>query len=197
MSKTSQECETALTSQLRDSAFQESIGWVALSSLVCRRRRRPASVTSPLISTIWGSRPSKPYIFCKDMILAACHHHHIIIQHKTHDIFYIFGKKRTQGYQIQWHLHIMSASTVHHQYIIKVSTVQHQCINSASSAHHCFAFIAELSPVYCCLVLNCLFVFLSFVLLSFCLFVWSVSSLKCHSVFLDALASLDFTLVSE
>ena len=43
-----------------------SIGWVALSSLVRRRRSsvRPASVTSPLISTIWCSRPYKPYIFC-------------------------------------------------------------------------------------------------------------------------------------
>ena len=111
-----------------------SIGWVALSSLVCRRR----------------------HIMSYHII--SCH----IMLHKTHDIFYIFGKKRTQGYQIQWHLHIMSASTVHHQYIIKVSTVQHQCIICASSAHHCFAFIAELSPVYCCLVLNCLFVFLSF-----------------------------------
>ena len=39
----------------------------------------PASVTSPLISTIWCFRPYKPYIFCKDMILATCHHHHIVI----------------------------------------------------------------------------------------------------------------------
>ena len=43
-----------------------SIGWVALSSLVFRSSSfvRPASVTSPLISTIWCSRPYKPYIFC-------------------------------------------------------------------------------------------------------------------------------------
>ena len=42
-----------------------SIGWVALSSLVRRSSSvRPASVTSPLISTIWCSRPYKPYIFC-------------------------------------------------------------------------------------------------------------------------------------
>ena len=41
-----------------------SIGWVALSSLVRRSSVRPASVTSPLISTVWCLRPYKPYIFC-------------------------------------------------------------------------------------------------------------------------------------
>ena len=52
-----------------------SIGWVALSSVVvvCR----PASVTSPLISTIWCFRAYKPYIFCEDMILATCQCQHI------------------------------------------------------------------------------------------------------------------------
>ena len=33
---------------------------------------RPASVSSPLISTIWCFRAYKPYIFCEDMILATC-----------------------------------------------------------------------------------------------------------------------------
>ena len=67
---------------------------------------------------------------------------------------------------------IISASSVHHQCIFSASSVQHQRIISASSVHHqclistssyqciirsspvlhCFAFIAELSPVYCCLV---------------------------------------------
>ena len=28
-----------------------------------------------LKSTVWCSGPHKPYIFCKDMILATCHHH--------------------------------------------------------------------------------------------------------------------------
>ena len=51
-----------------------SIGWVALSSVVVRRR---ASVTSPLISTIWCFRAYKPYIFCEDMILATCQCQHI------------------------------------------------------------------------------------------------------------------------
>ena len=48
-----------------------SIGWVVLSSVIVRRLfvRRPASVTSPLISTIWCFRAYKPYIFCEDMIL--------------------------------------------------------------------------------------------------------------------------------
>ena len=41
-----------------------SIGWVALSSLVRSFVVRPASVTSPFFSTIWCSRPYKPYIFC-------------------------------------------------------------------------------------------------------------------------------------
>ena len=53
-----------------------SIGWVALSSVVVRRRRH-ASVTSPLISTIWCFRAYKPYIFCEDMILATCQCQHI------------------------------------------------------------------------------------------------------------------------
>ena len=48
-----------------------SIGWVALSSLVRSFVRsssvRPASVTSPLISTMWCFRPHKPYIFWKLM----------------------------------------------------------------------------------------------------------------------------------
>ena len=55
-----------------------SIGWVALSSVVCLFvRRRPASVTSPLISTIWCFWAYKPYIFCEDMILATCQCQHI------------------------------------------------------------------------------------------------------------------------
>ena len=49
-----------------------SIGWVALSSMFVVR---PASVTPPLISTIWCFRPYKPYIFCEDMILATCQCH--------------------------------------------------------------------------------------------------------------------------
>ena len=123
-----------------------SIGWVALSSLVCRRRH-----------------------FMSYHIIS-CH----IMLHKTHDLFYIFGKKRTQGYLIQWHQHINNASSAHQQ-----------CI------------IAKLSPVYCCRVLSfCLFVPVTLSLSCLCP-CHSVSSLKCHSVFLDALASLDFTLVSE
>ena len=53
-----------------------SIGWVALSSVVCSGVC-PASVTSPLISTIWCFRAYKPYIFCEDMILATCQCQHI------------------------------------------------------------------------------------------------------------------------
>merc|ERR1712212_559787 len=33
-------------------------------------------------------------------------------------------------------------------------SMYHLCIVSASSVHHCSLFIAELSPVYCCLVNN-------------------------------------------
>ena len=51
-----------------------SIGWVALSSVVVCRR---ASVTSPLISTIWCFRAYKPYILCEDMILATFQCQHI------------------------------------------------------------------------------------------------------------------------
>ena len=69
------------------------------------------------------------------IIILSYDDHHIIIQHKTHDICYIFGKKRTQGYQI-WHLRIISASSAHHQCIISASSVHHQCIISASLVHH-------------------------------------------------------------
>ena len=54
-----------------------SIGWVALSSVVRSLFVRPASVTSPLISTIWCFPAYKPYIFCEDMILATCQCQHI------------------------------------------------------------------------------------------------------------------------
>ena len=49
-----------------------SIGSVALSSMFVVR---PASVTPPLISTIWCFRPYKPYIFREDMILPTCQCH--------------------------------------------------------------------------------------------------------------------------
>ena len=45
--------------------------WVALSLLVVRPSVRPASVTSPLISTIWCFRPYKPYIFWNLMTLSS------------------------------------------------------------------------------------------------------------------------------
>ena len=52
-----------------------SIGWVALSSVfVVWSFGRPASVTSPLISTIWCFRAYKLNIFCEDMILQAWQH---------------------------------------------------------------------------------------------------------------------------
>ena len=53
-----------------------SIGWVALSSVVCRRPSR--IVTPHIISTIWCFRPYKPYIFCEDMILATCQCHSLL-----------------------------------------------------------------------------------------------------------------------
>ena len=54
---------------LRDSA--SSFHWLSSSIFsYCRRRSfvRPASVNSPLISTIWYYRAYKPYIFCEDII---------------------------------------------------------------------------------------------------------------------------------
>ena len=42
-----------------------SIHWLSSSIFLCLSSFvRPASVTSPFISTIWCSRPYKPYIFC-------------------------------------------------------------------------------------------------------------------------------------
>ena len=58
---------------LRNSA--SSFHWLSSSIFTVCSVVRPASVTPPLISTIWCFRPYKPYIFCEDMILATCHCH--------------------------------------------------------------------------------------------------------------------------
>jgi len=50
------------------------------------------------------------------------------------------------------HQRLISASSAHHQYVTSASSAHHQRNISASSVHHCSLFIAELSPVYCCLV---------------------------------------------
>ena len=63
---------TKCITQLRNSASS----FHRLSSSVCLFVC-PASVTHPLISTIWCFWPYKPYIFCEDMILAACQHHNL------------------------------------------------------------------------------------------------------------------------
>ena len=61
--------------KLRDSA--SSFHWLSSSVFSYCSVVRPASVTSPLISTIWCFRAYKPYIFCEDMILATCQCQHI------------------------------------------------------------------------------------------------------------------------
>ena len=53
---------------------------------------RPASVTSPLISTIWCFGPYKPYIFCEDMILATYQCHHIPIWRSSYIHMLYFQK---------------------------------------------------------------------------------------------------------
>ena len=61
--------------KLQNSAFsfhRLSSSIFTVRSFVC-----PASVTHPLISTIWCFWPYKPYIFCEDMILATCQHHNL------------------------------------------------------------------------------------------------------------------------
>ena len=64
---------------LRDSA--SSFHWPSSSIFsycsFVRLFDRPASVTSPLISTIWCFRAYKLYIFCEDMILATCQCQHV------------------------------------------------------------------------------------------------------------------------
>ena len=60
---------------LRDSA--SSFHWLSSSIFSCSFVVRPASVTSPPISTIWCFQAYKPYIFCEDMILATCQCQHI------------------------------------------------------------------------------------------------------------------------
>merc|ERR1711888_41466 len=64
--------------------------------------------------------------------------------------------KRGFSEPYMYHLCIVSASSVHHQRIISASSAHHQRIIRALSVHHCSVFIAELSPVYCCLVLTLL-----------------------------------------
>ena len=61
---------------LRNSA--SSFHRLSISYLHCSVVRRPASVTPPLISTIWCFRPYKPYIFCEDMILVTCQCQHML-----------------------------------------------------------------------------------------------------------------------
>ena len=63
---------------LRNSA--SSFHWLSSSifNVRCLLFVRPASVTPPLISTIWCFRPYKPYIFCEDMILATCQCHSLL-----------------------------------------------------------------------------------------------------------------------
>ena len=62
---------------LRNSA--SSFHWLSSSIFsVCSLFVRPASVTPPLISTIWCFRPYKPYIFCEYMILATCQCHSLL-----------------------------------------------------------------------------------------------------------------------
>ena len=108
---------------------------------------RSASVTSPLMPTIWCFRPYKPYIFCEDMILATCQCDHILIwwssYHPTSNMkqkrpitCYIFENEGTQGYQIwysgvsflsydDYHIIIWCLS-YHHMMIIMLSYKDHQ-----------------------------------------------------------------------
>ena len=70
----------AFAIKLRNSA--SSFHWLSSSIFnVCLFVCCPASVTPPLISTIWCFRPYKPYIFCEDMILATCQCQHILCIH--------------------------------------------------------------------------------------------------------------------
>ena len=62
--------------KLRNSA--SSFHWLSSSIFSVCLFVRPASVTPPLISTIWCFRPYKPYIFCEDMILATCQCHSLL-----------------------------------------------------------------------------------------------------------------------
>ena len=64
--------------ELRNSA--SSFHWLSSSifSVCCLFVVRPASVTPPLISTLWRFRPYKLYIFCEDMILATCQCHSLL-----------------------------------------------------------------------------------------------------------------------
>ena len=56
--------------------------------------RRPSRIgTYSLISTILCFRPYKSYILCEDMILAMCHHHHMIIRWSS---YIVISSKRTK-----------------------------------------------------------------------------------------------------
>ena len=64
--------------ELRNSA--SSFHWLSSSifSVCCLFVVRPASVTPPLIFTLWRFWPYKLYIFCEDMILATCQCHSLL-----------------------------------------------------------------------------------------------------------------------
>ena len=64
-----------------------------------------------------------------------------------------------------------SESSMYHLYIVSAPSVHHQHIISASSAHHWSVFIAELSPVYCCLV-SSTFAFLCINICNICIKGW-------------------------
>ena len=51
-------------------------------------------------------------------------------------------------------VYFLKEDSVNYLCIVRVSSVHHQRLISASTVHHCSVFIAELSPVYCCLVLK-------------------------------------------
>ena len=133
-----------------------TVHWLSSPIFPCSSFVCPASVTSPLISTIWGSSPYKPNIFCKVMFPARWHHHHILIwwssyhhmqiivsSHSTKYTTYAIFLERRGLKDIKYDT---CASSVHHQCFISASSVHHQCIISASSAHH--QCIISASSVY-------------------------------------------------
>ena len=108
-----------LLPELRNSA--SSIHWLSSSIFTyCLSFVRPASVTPPLISTIWCFRPYKPYIFWKLLVQGYQKLYSHVPNTQVHQYSIWRSARKTQ----------------HVVYFWKEDSVNHPCIVCASSAHH-------------------------------------------------------------
>ena len=75
---------------------------------------RPASVTSPLVSTVWCLRSNKPYIFCLEMILAICQQHPRQMQRQRHTQRQIQRQTQEKTFKKKVFMYRLSCSVEHY-----------------------------------------------------------------------------------